>query len=115
MEQATGNYTCITVIRDSMMLLACPAFQPFTLLSVNRVLISCCGLMALICPVDMLVLSLPRAEMVLESMLLPKLLVRAAEIYRCKGKNLFTSYFSFLRQEVVLCSRFSWCSSYFGT
>ncbi len=81
--------TCIIPedIRDMIMALAWPSFQPVTLLRVLMASSRSWGLIIMIWPVDMPVLSLPRAEMAELSMLSPRLPAKAAETYRGKKEK----------------------------
>ena len=75
-------------IRDMMMALAWPSFQPVTALRVVSAANRSAGLILLICPTDRLLLSFPRAEMTVASMSSPKLLAKAAATYReSKGEQ----------------------------
>lgn len=85
--RAAGTFIKPEDISDRMMTFAWLSLQPTTELRVLRDKNRSWGLMALIWPMDMLLLSLPRAEIVVASMLSPKLPAKAAEIYRCKRKK----------------------------
>ncbi len=82
--------------RDWIMALAWPSFQPITLLRTLRAPSMSWGFIIVIWPVDKPVLSLPRAEMAVASMLSPRLPAKAAPTYRGKSSN-------FVRCSYILC------------
>lgn len=90
------------------MALAWPSFQPITLPSVPRAWTMSSGFIIMICPVDKPVLSFPSAEIVVASMLSPKLPAKAAEIYMGNIEALILPFFrrSFLQLSDVDHNRY---------